>query len=84
MAVAVAVLSGTADVGLGIQAAARALDIDFIPVVTEQYDLVIPKRFFDLKGMQVLLDTIGGERFQSRVRTLGGYSTELTGRLLDV
>ena len=84
MAVAVAVLSGTADVGLGIQAAARALDIDFIPVVTEQYDLVIPKRFFDLKGMQVLLDTIGGERFQSRVRTLGGYSTELTGRMLDV
>ena len=84
MAVAVAVLSGTADVGLGIQAAARALDIDFIPVVTEQYDLVIPKRFFDLKGMQVLLDTIGGERFQRRVRTLGGYSTELTGRLLDV
>ena len=84
MAVAVAVLSGTADVGLGIQAAARALDLDFIPVVTEQYDLVIPKRFLDLKGMQVLLDTIGGERFQRRVRALGGYSTELTGRVLDV
>ncbi|HEJ83823.1 MAG TPA: molybdopterin biosynthesis protein, partial [Desulfobacteraceae bacterium] len=34
MAVAVAVLSGTADVGLGIQAAAKALRLDFIPVVT--------------------------------------------------
>ena len=84
MAVAVAVLSGTADLGLGIQAAARALDLDFIPVVTEQYDLVIPGRFLALKGLRVLLDAIGGERFQRRVRALGGYSTELTGRRIDL
>jgi putative molybdopterin biosynthesis protein len=84
MAVAVAVLSGTADLGLGIQAAARALDLDFIPVVTEQYDLVIPDRFLALKGLRVLLDAIGGERFQRRVRALGGYSTELTGRRIDL
>ena len=84
MAVAVAVLSGTADVGLGIQAAARALELDFIPVVIEQFDLVIPERFFGLATMQVLLDTIGGERFKRRVRALGGYSTELTGRQMDI
>ncbi len=84
MAVAVAVLSGTADVGLGIQAAARALDLDFIPVVTEQYDLVIPDRFFQMDSLQILLDTIGGERFKRRVRALGGYSTELTGRRMDI
>ncbi|MDJ0884647.1 MAG: molybdopterin biosynthesis protein [Desulfobacterales bacterium] len=84
MAVAVAVLSGTADVGLGIQAAARALDLDFIPVVTEQYDLVIPDRFFQMDSLQILLDTIRGERFKRRVRTLGGYSTELTGHRMDL
>ena len=84
MAVAVAVLSGTADVGLGIQAAARALDLDFIPVVTEQYDLVIPDRFFQMDSLQILMDTIGGERFKRRVRALGGYSTELTGRRMDI
>ena len=84
MAVAVAVLSGTADVGLGIQAAARALDLDFIPVVTEQYDLVIPDRFFQMDSLQILLDTIRGERFKRRVRTLGGYSTELTGQRMDL
>ncbi|MBL0715360.1 MAG: molybdopterin biosynthesis protein [Desulfosarcina sp.] len=84
MAVAVAVLSGTADVGLGIQAAARALDLDFIPVVTEQYDLVIPDRFFRMEGIQVLLDTIGSDHFKQRVAALGGYSTELTGRLMEV
>ncbi len=84
MAVAVAVLSGTADVGLGIQAAANALKLDFIPVVTEQYDLVIPGRFFDSPGIQVLLAAIRTERFKERVEALGGYDTESTGRLLDV
>jgi putative molybdopterin biosynthesis protein len=83
MAVAVAVLSGTADVGLGIQAAARALDLDFIPVVTEQYDLVIPYRFFQMAGIQILLETIEGAHFKRRVEALGGYSTKLTGRLMD-
>ena len=84
MAVAVAVLSGTADVGLGIQAAATALSLDFIPVVTEQYDLVIPGRFFDGAGIQVLLETINTDRFKRRVAALGGYGTDRTGQLLDV
>ena len=47
MSVAVAVLSGMVDVGLGIYAAAKALNLDFIPVVTEQYDLVIPEIHFE-------------------------------------
>ncbi len=84
MAVAVAVLSGTADVGLGIQAAARALDLDFIPVVTEQYDLVIPGRFYNESGIQVLLETIRTDRFKQRVEALGGYHTEETGKILSV
>jgi putative molybdopterin biosynthesis protein len=84
MAVAVAVLSGTADVGLGIQAAAQALALDFIPVVTEQYDLVIPGEFFDDVGIQVLLETIRSDRFKQRVQALGGYGTERTGQILEV
>ncbi len=42
LAVAAAVASGRADCGLGVTAAARALDLDFIPLFTERYDLVIP------------------------------------------
>jgi putative molybdopterin biosynthesis protein len=84
MAVAVAVLSGTADVGMGIQAAAKALALDFIPVVTEQYDLVIPGRYFEDSGIQILLETIRTDRFKQRVKALGGYGTEMTGQILDV
>lgn len=82
MSVAVAVLSGTVDVGLGIHAAAKALDLDFIPIVTEQYDLVIPQEHFTSKPMQMLLDTINSAIFKKRVAALGGYSTEKTGTII--
>ena len=82
MAVAVAVLSGSADVGLGIYAAARALDLDFIPVVTEQYDIVIPEAHFESESIQKLLEIIGSDEFKRRVRALGGYHLEKTGTLV--
>ncbi len=83
MSVAAAVLGGTADMGLGIFAAARALNLDFIPVVTEQYDLIIPERFFDTENIQRLLTTIRTPDFKQRVEKLGGYHTERTGEILE-
>ena len=82
MSVAVSVLSGRADAGLGIKAAARALDLDFIPVVTEEYDLVILDRFYTSPKVQVLLETIKTAEFQDRVLSLGGYSIENTGKMM--
>lgn len=83
MAVAVGVLSGTIDVGLGIYAAAKALHLDFIPVITEQYDLIIPRIYFETTNIQHLLDTIATDTFKSRVRALGGYHTERTGEIIQ-
>jgi putative molybdopterin biosynthesis protein len=83
MAVAVAVLSGTADAGLGIYAAASALDLDFIPVVTEQYDLVIPSAHFESENIRLLLETINSNRFKKQVEALGGYSTQKTGEIIS-
>lgn len=82
MAVAAAVLSGAADVGLGIYAAARALGLDFVPVVTEQYDLLMPAAFYDTPSVQELLSVIASARFKERVAALGGYHTERTGELI--
>jgi putative molybdopterin biosynthesis protein len=84
MSVAVAVLSGSADAGLGIFAAAKALDLDFIPVVTEQYDLVIPAEHYDTENIRILLDTIVSAEFKKRVQALGGYSTQNTGATIDL
>ena len=82
MTVAAAVVSGVADAGLGIYAAAKALNLEFVPVVTEQYDLVIPERYFESENMQILLETIRTEDFKRRVEALGGYHTERTGEVI--
>jgi putative molybdopterin biosynthesis protein len=84
MAVAVAVLSGTVDTGLGIFAAAKALALDFIPVVTEQYELIIPQEHVNSENIQILLDTINSRTFKDRVEALGGYSTEKTGAIVEI
>lgn len=82
MQIAAAVASGSADAGLGILAAARALGLAFIPVVTEQYDLLIPDEHFHTPQIQKLLQVITSEAFKQRVVSLGGYHTERTGELL--
>lgn len=81
MAVAVDVLSGAADCGMGIFAAARALDLDFIPIEREQYDLVIPGSMLELPGIQAVLETIRTENFRERVLALGGYDPAKSGNL---
>lgn len=78
-AVAVAVLSGVADVGMGVLAAAKALGLDFVPVATEQYDLVIPTKFLGDRKILKLLEVMRSPRFKERVQALGGYGTERTG-----
>jgi putative molybdopterin biosynthesis protein len=82
MSVAVSVLSGRVDAGLGIMAAANALNLDFIPVVTEEYDLIIPDRFLALRKIQILLETIKTDGFKKRIEFLGGYSTHRTGKIV--
>ncbi|MGE5312112.1 MAG: substrate-binding domain-containing protein, partial [Nitrospirota bacterium] len=82
MAVAVDVLSGTADAGMGIYAAAQALGLDFLPVITERYDLVIPAVHFDVPLVQTLLRIISSEEFKNQVMALGGYDVRETGTLI--
>ncbi len=84
MNVAVAVLNGLADVGLGIMAAAKALDLDFIPVLREQYDLVIPSAFVNDRRIQLLITVAGSKGFRERVESMGGYNPKKSGALWKV
>jgi len=71
--VAVQVLAGGADVGLGILAAARSLDLDFVPLMIERYDLCIPHDHWDDPRIRVLRDTLSSPAFRKAVQDLGGY-----------
>jgi putative molybdopterin biosynthesis protein len=83
LSVAAAVASGAADCGLGILAAARALDLDFIPLFDERYDLVIPSRYYESDLLQPLLHLIRDQHFARSVEALGGYGTSQMGKILD-
>jgi molybdenum cofactor synthesis domain-containing protein len=82
MAVAVNVASGTADVGLGILAAARALGLDFIPLLPERYDLVVPETTFTDFRFRTLLEVIRSREFQEAATALGGYDLKDCGKIL--
>lgn len=73
MTVAAAVKAGAADTGLGIRAAAQALDLDFIGIVEERYDLCIPAEYWDTPYIQRVLEVMAMPEFQEEVRKLGGY-----------
>jgi len=82
MAVAVDVLSGIADCGMGIYAAAKALGLGFIPVVQEQYDLVVRSDVLESRPIQALINTIRSRHFRERVIALGGYDPTNSGKRL--
>lgn len=85
LAVAAAVQSGAADCGLGVRAAASALDLDFIPVDWERYDLVIPQQFYDCDLLRPLLALLrDSEEFRRAVAELQGYDPTPMGEIVTI
>lgn len=81
-AVAAAVASGTADAGMGILAAARIYDLGFIPVVQEQYDLLVAEGSFENKQYQRMVEVMQSPEFAERLDGLGGYKLNRPGEIL--
>ena len=81
LAVAAAVSSGAADAGLGIQAAARALKLDFVPLAHEAYELVIPRRHYESDRLRPLLDLLHDAEFRATVAAMPGYDVADMGRV---
>ncbi len=82
LAIAAAVAAGSADVGIGIKAAAQALDLDFIPLTEERYDICIRKEFLNDIRIVGMLEIINSQQFKERVQALGGYGTQKTGKII--
>ncbi len=80
--VAASVAGGTADTGLGILAAARALRLDFVPLLKERYDLVVPREHYESELLRPLLEIVRGPDFRRQVEALGGYDTSQMGEVV--
>ncbi len=79
LAVAAAVRSGQADAGMGVLAAARALELDFIPLATERYDLALPLEHAEVPQVQATLDLLYDRDFRAAVAALPGYDVSQMG-----
>ncbi|MGI9658926.1 MAG: molybdopterin biosynthesis protein [Gaiellaceae bacterium] len=80
LAVAAAIAAGRADCGLGILAAARAFELDFVPVASEPFDLVMRTETLDDPTVEPLLSLLADEKFRTSVSELGGYDVAEMGR----
>ncbi|MFT7584576.1 MAG: putative molybdopterin biosynthesis protein [Cellvibrionaceae bacterium] len=73
LAVAAAIAGGRGDCGLGITAAARALELDFVPLFQERYDLIIPLEYAESDLLAPLFDLLNDDNFKAEVARLPGY-----------
>jgi len=76
------VLSGRADIGPAIHAVASLLDLDFLPLGWERFDLLIPKDGFFAEGVQMFLDLLHCSEFQKMARPLAGYDLSISGKMV--
>lgn len=83
-AVAHAICSGAADVGVGIEAAARAQGLDFVPLVQENYHLVCLKSALDDPAIVALRAVLRSTEWQQHLATIVGHSPSHCGEVLSL
>jgi len=75
MAVAAAVQSGNVDAGIGIQSAAKAMGLDYIPIGEEAYDFAMPVEFLELPHVKSFIKVLQCDAFKLKLTELGGYTS---------
>jgi molybdate transport repressor ModE-like protein len=84
LAVAAAVAGGVADVGLGLEAAARKLQMGFVPLFTETYYLLTKRESLEQKHVEELISVLQSPAFQTIVGKFAGYDAADAGSVLTI
>ena len=82
LAAAYCVLSLESDVCLATRSAAQTFGLDFVPLHSERYDLVMRKRTADLPAVKAFLDVLQRATLRRKLEVLAGYDTSQTGTVL--
>jgi molybdate transport repressor ModE-like protein len=83
-AVAAYVASGMADVGLGVEPAARQFNLGFVPIATERYFLICSRQTLQYPWVQEALRLMRGPEFQELVASLPGYIADRSGETMEL
>jgi excisionase family DNA binding protein len=76
-----AIRAGHADCGIATRAVAQAAGLDFVPLLWENFDLVVRQRDYFLPGPSALFGFVRSDRFQQRATELGGYDLSVCGTI---
>jgi len=76
------VLSGRAYAGPGIRTVANLLDLDFLSLRWERFDLLIPKELFFEKRVQLFLGLLNDKAFKELANELNGYDLKICGKMV--
>lgn len=79
--IAQAVRAGHADAGVATRAVATAADLDFIPLVTERFDIIMRQRDSYRPPLRTFLDMIKQPAFAARAKELGGLDVSSAGQI---
>lgn len=82
MDVGLEILAGCADVGPGIEAVAGALDLGFLPLRWERFDLLVSKEVFFEQAIQSFFGLLQSEPFKEAGRGIPGYDLSLAGKIV--
>jgi putative molybdopterin biosynthesis protein len=74
-----AIRAGHADCGIATRAVAQAAGLDFVPLLWENFDLVLRQRDYFLPGPSALFGFVRSDRFRQRAAELGGYDLSVCG-----
>ena len=84
MAVAAAVKNGSADAGIGVYSAAKAMGLNFIPIADEHYDFAVRTKNIDKPHIKTFIDILKSEELKLKLDNLGGYTTENRGEIISI
>ncbi|WP_242145379.1 MULTISPECIES: helix-turn-helix transcriptional regulator [unclassified Bacillus cereus group] len=82
LGVASQIASGKANVGVGAEKVAQIVNVDFIPLMKEQYDLVILKNKENEQLIEAVKDILQSIEFQNELLAIGGYDVRKTGQII--
>jgi molybdate-binding protein len=82
LAAAYCVVSKEADVCLATHSAAKTFGLDFFPLHSERYDLVMRKRTADLPAVKAFMDVLHRATLRRKLEVLAGYDTSETGAVV--
>lgn len=78
---AAAIRAGKADCGIATRAAARSAGLDFVPLLSEHFDLLMRQRSYFQPSMQALIGFLGDRRLKQRAAELSGYDPSPAGQI---